>query len=147
MILSIAGATTKGPSGATSLRAYWSGEQEQDSSPQSIAVVSELGTSPFFRHLENTFISVTTPQWHWILDAHGQTQLYDWVKDPREQSNLANSPEAKELARTLRQAIRDRVIKTSHPWAGLDYLQPVGLATPTPIAPPERDALDSLPYQ
>jgi arylsulfatase A-like enzyme len=138
------GSTTASPS-PSSLQNYWSGKR--DSAPEASAVVSEVDVPTPYPRLQNAYISVTTPQWHWILDAHGHTQLFDWVKDPTEKADLAASPEASAVVENLQRDLRKHVMTSPRPWAGLSYLQPIGLGRFPPVNPPDRDMLDSLPYQ
>jgi arylsulfatase A-like enzyme len=134
----------EGAPARSSLQNYWSGQQ--DSLPTPTAVVSELDASMNPRLL-NSYISVTTPQWHWILDGHGHTQLFDWLRDPQEQTDLAGSPQASAVVETLERSLRERVMTSARPWAGLSYLQPLGLGSPPPVNSQLHDLLDSLPYQ
>lgn len=143
-ILGLAAGRDATPS-RSALQSYWTPGRDARVLPN--VAVSELGMCPAFSRFENTFISVTTPQWHYILDAHGQTQLFNWVEDPQEKLNLTSSPEGSKVSENFRRIVREQVMSTNRPWRGLDYLQPVGLAMPSPGAPPERDVLDSLPYQ
>ncbi len=144
-ILGFAEGSTTGSLRPSLLQNYWSGQQ--DSIPTSPAEVSELGASPSIIRWQNTFISVTTPQWHWILDAHGHAQLFDWVNDPQEKADLAGMPEASAVGETLQRALRERVMASHGPWAGTSYLQPLGMGVAPPVNPPDRDLFGSLPYQ
>jgi arylsulfatase A-like enzyme len=144
-ILGFAEGSKQGPPTPSSLQNYWTGNQ--DSNPTSPVVVSELGASPANPLLQNTYISLTTPQWHWILDSHGHSQLFDWVNDPQEKADLAGSSEASAVVETLQRSLRERVMTSARPWAGLSYLQPLGLGSPPPVNPQLHDLLDSLPYQ
>jgi hypothetical protein len=142
-ILSIAQGNKEGVPWRSSLQNYWSGKQ--DSNPPSNGVISELDAC-LDPGNQNSYISVITPQWHWILDAHGHMQLFDWVKDPQEKDDVAGSPMATAVVETLQPSLHERVMTSARPWAGLSYLQPLGLGSPSPANPELHDLLDSLPY-
>jgi arylsulfatase A-like enzyme len=144
-ILGLAMGSNRGWPGPSSLQNYWCGQRA--SVPTPIAVVSELTVPTQTPRLQNAYISLTTDQWHWILDAHGHSQLFDRVKDPQEKADLAGSPQTSAAMATLQRALRERLIASTGPWAGLPYLQPLGPISPPPLQPQERDLLDSLPYQ
>lgn len=144
-ILGFAEGSKNGAPEPSSLQNQWSGMQ--DSNLTSTAVVSELGTSPSIAQSQDTCISVTTPQWQWILDAHGHRQLFDWVRDPQENADLAASPDSSTVMQTLQRSLREDVMTSSRPWPGSSYLQPMGLGGPPRINPQLHDMLDSLPYQ
>jgi arylsulfatase A-like enzyme len=139
----ILGFAEKGDAAAASpLQKCWSGNQDSTlTSPQVLSELTVISRS------QNSRISVTTAQWHWILDAQGHSQLFDWVKDPEEKTDLASSPEASAVVETLQRSLRERVMASHGPWAGLPYLQPMGLGVPPPVDPQDIDLLDSLPYQ
>ncbi len=123
-----------------SLQSVWSGVE--DSKAVAGPAISELNALS----TRNTYISVTTPRWHWILDAQGHTQLFDWVTDPQERSDLAGSPGSSAVEETLQRALREFVMTSARPWAGLSYLRPIGLGSAPSTFPRDRDLLDSLPY-
>jgi arylsulfatase A-like enzyme len=144
-ILDLAQGGTTGSLRAASLQNYWSGKQ--DSISKATLVISEVNSPTLDPRRQNSYISLNTPQWHWILDAHGHSQLFDWVKDPQENADLAGSPEAGKVVEALERALHERLMASPRPWAGLSYLQPVGLGISPPASPRDRDLLDSLPYQ
>jgi arylsulfatase A-like enzyme len=144
-ILGFAEGSKNGAPGPSSLQNRWSGGQ--DSILESTGVVSELGASPSIAQIQDTYMSVTTPQWQWILDAHGHTQLFDLVKDPLETADMADSPDSSTVVETLQRFLREHVMTSARPWAGLTYLQPMGLGGTPRVNPQLHDMLDSLPYQ
>jgi arylsulfatase A-like enzyme len=144
-ILGLAKGSATASLSPSSLQNYWSGKQ--DSTPGASAVVSEVNVPTPIPRLQNAYISLITPRWHWILDAHGHTQLFDWVKDPTEKADLAGSSEASAVVENLERALREHVMTSARPWAGLSYLQPIGLGSFPPVNPLDRDVLESLPYQ
>lgn len=157
-ILGFAEGSTEGSSGLLSLQRYWSGRQDPISMP--VAVVSALNLLTSDPGWPNAYISLITPEWHCILDAHGHTQLFDWVNDPLEKADLASSSEGSAVAQSLQRTLRSRVLDSFGPWAGLDYLKPLGLVNPrlgnaasprgipaARLKPQDRDLLGSLPYQ
>jgi arylsulfatase A-like enzyme len=144
-ILDLADGSSQGFAGLSPLQKVWS--DKQGSSTAEPVIVSELEVPTLAAKLQNDYLSVTTPQWHLTRDAHGRTQLYDWVKDPEETTNLVDSPENSAVVDTLQQTLRDRITKSAGPWAGLSYLQPVGLGKASAVNSQIRDDLDSLPYK
>jgi arylsulfatase A-like enzyme len=46
--------------------------------------------------------SVVTPQWHFITHETRGNQLYDWMRDPGEASDLTSTPDGKAAALSLR---------------------------------------------
>jgi hypothetical protein len=75
------------------------------------------------------------------------TQLFDWVKDPQENADLAGSPETSAVTKTLQFSLRKSVMASSSPWVGMCYLQPLGSGTSPSVQAQDRDLQDSLPYQ
>jgi arylsulfatase A-like enzyme len=143
-ILGLAEGSKEGAPADSSLQKYWSGNQ--DSIPTSPAVVSEIDF-PLNPRLQDAYISVTTPQWHWVLDARGHAQLFDWVNDPQEKTDLSSSTGANTVGNNLQQVLRNRVMSSPRPWEGLRYLHPLGLGGDPPANPRDREVLESLPYQ
>jgi hypothetical protein len=45
--------------------------------------------------------AVITPRWHLIAHEKRGKQLYDWLIDPEESKNLADTPEGKLIIRSL----------------------------------------------
>lgn len=144
-ILGLAGVSTKGSADDPSLQHHWAGRQ--DSVPGRGAVISELDTRILNSRMQNAYASVTTRQWQWIMDAQGHAQLFDWVKDPQETTDLAGSPQVSGVMKNLEQAFREHVMKSSGPWAGISYLLPMGGGSPQPLEPEQHELLESLPYQ
>ncbi|HTS69707.1 MAG TPA: hypothetical protein VMO17_12050 [Terriglobia bacterium] len=68
-------------------------------------------------------------------------------KTPQEQIDLAGFPDARPVLETLQQTLRMRVMNSRRPWAGLSYLQPIGLGTPMLPGGQDSDLLESLPYK
>jgi arylsulfatase A-like enzyme len=46
--------------------------------------------------------SVVTPQWHYIWHERLGEQIYDWVRDPGESTNLISTPEGQAAAKQIR---------------------------------------------
>jgi arylsulfatase A-like enzyme len=128
----------------SSLQNYWSAGP--DYQPRPSAVISELDR-PFWGPTLNSFISLTTAQWHCILDAHGHAELFDYVRDPGDKVNLAGTAEGNAIVQSLQQVLSKRVKNSPGPWTGLGYLQPLGIKTSQAISAPDRDLLESVPYQ
>jgi len=71
-------------------------------------------------------ISLTAPEWHYLHDAQGNTELYHWVSDPGEKFNLAQSPEYQEVLKNLQIQLSTAVTESLHPWRGRGYLFALG---------------------
>jgi len=82
-------------------------------------VISELSASP-------SLISLTTPEWQYLHDAQGTTELYHWVSDPGEKFNLAQSPEYQKVVKNLQIQLRTAVTESLRPWRGRGYLSALG---------------------
>ena len=52
--------------------------------------------------------SLVTPQYHYMFHETFGTQLFDWIHDPEENSNLISTPESKPLAESLADEIQRR---------------------------------------
>lgn len=66
--------------------------------------------------------SLTNSEWHYIVSDNGHRELYRWITDPAEERDLAQVPEYQPIAQLLHDSMRERVIQTTHPWYGTNYL-------------------------
>ncbi len=102
----------------SSLQRFWS--QDYTPSPWDDMAISELvSASPDFRP---AFISLVTPQWHFVHDSSGHEELYDWTNDVKEEFNLAQGSEHTATLEALRAQLIDRVGTSISPWCGPEYL-------------------------
>lgn len=128
------------------------------------AIVSELAPVPGVTNLHPASISLVTPQWHYIRDADGRSQVYYWPTDPLEKTNLFGSLEHAGIVQPLQQQLWNLVQVSKRPWLGVDYLPALGqLGSPffdraglprdrRSILPrskekEEEELLESLPYR
>jgi arylsulfatase A-like enzyme len=146
-----------------SLRCYWtSPAQECDPSP---LVVSELSDHLNSAEIGNS-ISALTPDWHFISDPAGDRELYRLTSDPREEVNLADSPDHRVDVEILERRLVLQLQASARPWRRESYLEGLGEKnfalvtgnTLTPLGgtrgtarrrppPPDRELLHSIPYQ
>lgn len=87
------------------------------------AVVSELDV--YIRGIDPAALSLTTSQWHLIVNAGGSTQLYNVVRDPQERNNLAADPALHDTLVLLRQELEARLAYSLLPWRAIAYLSPL----------------------
>ncbi len=106
--------------------------------------------------------SLTTSEWHYIVSDNGHSELYRWITDPGEERDLAQVPEYKPVAQLLHDSMRERVIQTTQPWYGTNYLailteadslsirgaatERAGSRFPKVPNPNDADLLKGLPY-
>ncbi|HUZ47949.1 MAG TPA: sulfatase-like hydrolase/transferase [Terriglobia bacterium] len=121
-VLDMAG-RDKTPFSRYSLARFWN----PDFKPQPFddAVVSEVD---HFAIAEkgDAMISLTTPQWQYIDDSARRPQLYRWTTDPREQNDLASSPDEQATIKKLHARLVGLVQNSVGPWRGAEYLVPLG---------------------
>lgn len=114
----------KGVVASTSLRRFW--QPESTSSPANDEVVSELNI--FSQGADPASLSLTTPEWQFIINPGGQPELYNIRNDPGEKSNLANDPGLQTTVAQLRATLQARLAYSLLPWRGLAYLSPLNRA-------------------
>ncbi|HET7211963.1 MAG TPA: sulfatase [Terriglobia bacterium] len=84
-------------------------------------VISEL--VPIFNETgTKAMISLTTPEWQYIYDSSGRSELYNWPADPLDQHDLAGSPGAQDTIESLHQRLIQLVAASSEPWRDQNYL-------------------------
>ena len=127
------------------LQNFWNGKPAFGPNPAIVSEVSGYDGQVYQTNI--SFLSVFTPEWHWIVDAQNNSQLYNWVADPDEKTNLAGTPQAASVVEGLRKSLDEQIRNSPRPWDGLAYLQPVGLGSSSARSPRDSDLLDSLPYQ
>jgi hypothetical protein len=71
---------------------------------------------------ETPSISLATPGRQFILDSSGNRELYDLTSDPREEVNLATSPDRQSEVEALQHRLFAQVRASSRPWNGGSYL-------------------------
>ena len=108
------------PFSRTSLARFWNSAFHP--TPFDDAVVSELVPVGDLtgRH---AMASLTTQQWQYIEHRDGKQELYDWAADPKEQDNLAASPQDAATLESLHTRLIDLVSDATGPWRGKEYLQ------------------------
>ena len=127
-----------------SLQRFWRPGFEPGNSDE--FVISELSLGRAMR----CPISLTTPEWQYLHDAQGNTELYHWVSDPGEKVNLAQSPEYQEILKNLQIQLRAAVTESLPPWRGTGYLSALGesertLANAAPLSPGPDSSSAHLP--
>ena len=96
-----------------SLKSLWAETQSQPQWPNPLSEIARFkDEGPRAPTHFGAMTSLVTPQYHFISHQTQGTQLYDWVKDPGENSNLAASPSESSVAETLAHEVQSR---TSHP--------------------------------
>ncbi|HEV2417628.1 MAG TPA: sulfatase [Terriglobia bacterium] len=114
----------KGAVASTSLRRFW--QPESTPPAASSGVISELDV--FSQGADPAALSLTTPEWHLIINPGGQLELYNIRSDPGEQSNLASDPGLQITVTQLRANLQARLAYSLLPWRGLAYLSPLNRA-------------------
>ena len=89
-------------------------------------VISELAFPWYWKTRTSTIVSVTTPQWQYLIDSTGRRRLYRWTDDPRETTNLAPSAQGQAVIQNLQPRLRGIVHNSVRPWHGADYLLHLG---------------------
>ncbi len=102
-----------------SLSRFWRPGFQPDDSDGS--VVSEL-TPDLTGRWSSASISFTTSRWHYIHNAEGKSELYDWINDREEETNLARLPEYRQTLDNLQNQLRETVGRSLRPWRGPQYL-------------------------
>jgi arylsulfatase A-like enzyme len=102
-----------------SLRRFWTPGWRPQLADE--LAISELDST--LGHSKSAAISLMTPEWHYIHTADGQTELYHWPTDSREQSNLARSPAQESVLQDLRMKLEWMVGLSHTPWRGPEYLR------------------------
>lgn len=84
-------------------------------------VISEL--VPIFNEGgKEAMITLTTPQWQYIYNSNGRQELYDWVTDPLDQTDLAGSADAQVTMVSLRKQLIQLLADSAQPWRDQNYL-------------------------
>ena len=122
-VLDLAGGG-KTPFSRSSLARFWNPSFQ--STPFDNAAISELVPLDDL-HGERAMISLTTPQWQYIQHRSGRQELYDWTQDPREQDNLAASPQQQAILESLHSQLAGMAGDATGPWLGPNYLQALGM--------------------
>lgn len=96
-----------------SLKPSWMEAQAQPQWPNPLSEIARFkDEGPKAPTHFGAMTSLVTPQYHFISHQTQGTQLYDWTKDPGENSNLTASPDGDAVANTLAGEVHTR---TSHP--------------------------------
>ena len=122
-VLDLAGGG-KTPFGRTSLARFWNPDFKP--TPFDDAVVSEL-VPLYDPDASRAMISLTTSQWQYIAHHSGRQELYDWTRDPREQNNLADSPQEAAILAGLHSRLAGMAGDATGPWRGAAYLRALGI--------------------
>jgi len=102
----------------TSLAGLWNGNTPQAESPfllselVSRAPSSSGGAPPRME-------SLLSSRWHLLFTRGEQPQLFDWRADPREQRNLAQSPEGRQVTARMMSCLNDHLSLIRHADCGL----------------------------
>ncbi|HUZ46956.1 MAG TPA: sulfatase [Terriglobia bacterium] len=108
------------PFSRTSLARFWNPTFKP--TPFDDAVVSELVPVGDMTG-QHAMSSLTTQQWEYIEHRDGKQELYNWATDPKEQDNLAASPQDQATLESLHTRLIDLVSNATGPWRGMEYLQ------------------------
>ena len=101
-----------------SLRRYWTpGWKPQ---PADDLIISELDAT--LDPSGTVAMSLLTPEWHYIQEAGGRTELYHWSTDSEEQVNLAQSPSHGLVLKNLSAQLLQSIRISYPPWRGPEYL-------------------------
>jgi len=157
-VLDLALGGKSGPWRQSSLRRFWT----ETPAPLDERVVSEISLFDG----PSSMISLTTGEWEYIANFDGQTELYDWSKDPGETHNLAPLAEYGQIVAELHTQLCEEIGSTVDPLYGAQYLQAVmaapnsspaqaalscGLQLPASprrtLRPEDEDLLRTLPYR
>lgn len=96
-----------------SLKPSWTEAQAQPQWPNPLSEIARFkDEGPKAPTHFGSMTSLVTPQYHFISHQTQGIQLYDWAKDPGENSNLTASPAGEAVANTLADEVHAR---TSHP--------------------------------
>ena len=120
-VLDLAGGG-KTPFSRTSLARFW--DPGFKPAPFDDAVPSEL--DPPGSLMGRTMISLTTPQYQYIVQRDGRQELYDWTLDPHETNNLAAAPQEQAILEGLHSRLVGLVSDATGPWNGPQYLLALG---------------------
>jgi hypothetical protein len=88
-------------------------------------VISEHQGSPYTGD-EDYSISAVTREWQLISDSAGNTELYHLTTDPREENNLAGTPEYQGEMTSLERSLVAKLQASPRPWLGEPYLAGLG---------------------
>ncbi len=114
-IMDLLGAGTESPFPPASLTALWQ-TGGAPSWPDPLSELAHNAISDKEDQLARTLIptastgamkSLVTPQWQFITHETMGNQLYDWVRDPEESSNLIHQPEGQATAGNLQSRMND----------------------------------------
>lgn len=147
-ILGLAGDHTA-PLNRDSLSRFWTPGLETPTLNQ--AIVSELSAQPGEADVYPGSISTTTPEWHYIHDANGRSELYHWPNDPLEQTNLSAFRQYQDVVLNLQLQLHEIIQDSPRPWRGKDYLLALSrhFMSPGEAGEPSsqnQELLRSLPY-
>lgn len=88
-----------------SLAILWKDPDSQREWPD---VVAELAKMPYIRTYpayHGWMKCLVSRHWHYIVHETLGEELYDWVRDPREDNNLAGTPEGQTVTREMAQRL------------------------------------------
>ena len=103
----------------SSLRRFWAPGFKPDSY-DSVAISELIDYTP---HPDRpAFISLISPEFHYLHVSRGYSELYHWPTDPEEKHNLAESPQYRETERELSDLLYGYIGSSLRPWRGLPYL-------------------------
>jgi arylsulfatase A-like enzyme len=97
-----------------SLARYWNGIQQEDA--MTASVVSELDER------DETPLSLTNSEWHYLYQAKGIQELYSWKTDKEEERDLSALPEYQGTLKILHDQQESLIVHSMRPWIGVEYL-------------------------
>jgi arylsulfatase A-like enzyme len=108
------------PLGEASLERFW-----KAAPPDEEAVISELEVRSH-RLPRAAQISLSTEDWHYILDSGNSASLFNAPQDPAERLNLVKTPSLMPVRNALEEKLRAQIAHSTLPWLNLGYLKPLG---------------------
>jgi arylsulfatase A-like enzyme len=118
-----------------SLAALWNGNAPDAESPFILSELVSRAPSASGGAPPRTE-SLLTSQWHFLFTRGQQPQLFDWRADPREQRNLAQSSEGRQVTARMLSCINDHLSLIRRPDCGLSAIPSPELATGFAAAEP-----------
>lgn len=93
-----------------SVRKLWTAANSLPDWPHPLSELSRFkDESPAYPSHFGAMTSLVTPQYHYVFHQTQGTDLYDWIRDPGENSDLSDLPSGKPIADALATEVRNRM--------------------------------------